>query len=76
MKIGERGQVTIPKKLRERFGLGPRTEVEFAVQSDKLVLRKTAKRLRLDKWIGKGKGSLEKMGYKTADEFIRDIRGR
>lgn len=31
MKIGERGQVTIPKNIREQFGLGPETEVEFRV---------------------------------------------
>jgi len=31
MKIGERGQVTIPKDLQERFGLKPETEVEFEV---------------------------------------------
>jgi bifunctional DNA-binding transcriptional regulator/antitoxin component of YhaV-PrlF toxin-antitoxin module len=26
-KVGERGQVTIPKELRERFGLVPETEL-------------------------------------------------
>lgn len=29
MRISERGQVTIPQELRERFGLVPDTEVEF-----------------------------------------------
>lgn len=29
MKIGERGQVTIPRKLREQYGFHPNTEVEF-----------------------------------------------
>jgi AbrB family looped-hinge helix DNA binding protein len=31
MKMGERGQVTVPKEIRERFGLRPAMEVEFQV---------------------------------------------
>lgn len=31
MKVGERGQVTIPKAIREKFRLRPATEVEFEV---------------------------------------------
>ena len=76
MKIGERGQVTIPRKLRERFGLKPSTEVEFEVESNKLVLKKVGKPIDLRRWIGKGNGGLKKMGYQNADDFIRDIRGR
>jgi AbrB family looped-hinge helix DNA binding protein len=41
-RIGERGQVVIPKPLRERFGLKPRTEVEFRVVRNQLVLHKKA----------------------------------
>jgi len=76
MRIGERGQVTIPKKMRERFGLGPLTEVEFTVQADTLVLKKVGGSLNLKRWKGKCKGSLEKLGYHTVDEYIRDVRGR
>jgi AbrB family looped-hinge helix DNA binding protein len=39
MKIGERGQVTIPKEIREQFGLGPETEVEFRVIGGSIVPR-------------------------------------
>jgi len=31
MKIGKRGQVTIPKDIRERVCVGPGTEVGFQV---------------------------------------------
>lgn len=76
MKIGERGQVTIPKELRNRFGLNRTTEVEFAIQADTLVLRKVGKTLNLRKWKGKCKGALGKMGYRNVDDYIKDVRGR
>jgi AbrB family looped-hinge helix DNA binding protein len=40
MRIGERGQVTIPKDIRDQFGLGPETEVEFRVVGGSIVLKK------------------------------------
>ena len=31
MKISERGQVTIPQEIREKYGFLPDTDVEFVV---------------------------------------------
>ena len=76
MKIGERGQVTIPKDIRERFGLKPETEVQFSVVEDLLVLQKKTRKLKLDKWKGRCRKSFAKLGYKSVDEFIEDVRGR
>ncbi len=76
MKIGERGQVTIPKKLRDRFGLRPASQVEFRVVKDALVLEKKPKRIDLRKWKGRCKGSLAELGYKSVDEYIEAVRGR
>jgi AbrB family looped-hinge helix DNA binding protein len=53
MRIGERGQVTIPKEIREEFGLGPETEVEFHVIRGSIVLKKVPKKLNLSKWKGR-----------------------
>ena len=39
MRIGERGQVVIPKELRERFGLLPNTDAEFVVEKGRLLVR-------------------------------------
>ncbi len=47
MRIGERGQVTIPKEIRDRFGLGPETEVEFHIANGSIVLKKAPKKLGL-----------------------------
>jgi len=76
MKIGERGQVTIPKDIRDRFGLGPDTDVEFRVVNGSVVLKKAPKRLNLRKWKGRCRESFSELGYSSVDKFINDVRGR
>jgi AbrB family looped-hinge helix DNA binding protein len=77
MKVGERGRVTIPKNIRERFGLGPDTEVEFRVVNGSILLMKKApKKLNLGKWRGRCGNSFAKLGYSSVDKFIEDVRGR
>lgn len=72
MKIGERGQVTIPQKFRSRFGLTPATDVEFVEQSGQLILRKAAKKSHpIEKYVGvlKGRGL-------RSDDLVEAMRGR
>jgi AbrB family looped-hinge helix DNA binding protein len=76
MKVGERGQVTIPKEIRDRFGLGPETDVEFDVVRGSIVLKKAPKKLELRKWKGRCKSNFEELGYTSVDQFIEDVRGR
>jgi AbrB family looped-hinge helix DNA binding protein len=40
MKITTKGQVTIPREVREKMGLLPHSEVEFVVEGNAVVLRK------------------------------------
>ncbi len=42
MRVSGRGQVTIPKPLRDRFGLHPDVEVEFTPADDGLLIRTCA----------------------------------
>lgn len=42
MRITSKGQVTIPQKIREQFGLLPHTEVEFVVEADGVRLVKAS----------------------------------
>jgi len=74
MKVGERGRVTIPKKLRERFGIRPGSEVAFAAGRDAIILK--PRRLRLDRWKGCCRDSFAKLGYRSVDAFLDDLRGR
>jgi len=76
MKIGERGQITIPKEIRDRFGLRQGTEVEFRVVKDTIILQKKPRKLNLEKWKGRCKGSFALLGYASVDEFLEDVRGR
>jgi AbrB family looped-hinge helix DNA binding protein len=46
MKITTKGQVTIPRRIREQLGLLPHTEVDFEVRDDVVVLRKVEARRR------------------------------
>lgn len=39
-RVGERGQVTIPKPLRERLGIRPGQVLEFTEERGRLVARK------------------------------------
>ena len=40
MRISEQGQITIPKHLRDRFGMNPNVEVEIAPTERGLLIRK------------------------------------
>jgi AbrB family looped-hinge helix DNA binding protein len=42
MRITSKGQVTIPRDIRQRVGLLPHTEVEFVVEGDTVIVRKIA----------------------------------
>lgn len=76
MKIGERGQVTIPKEIRDRFGLRPETEVEFQVVHGAIVLKKARRQLNLRRWKGRCGNRFAELGYASVDRFIDDVRGR
>ena len=76
MKISERGQITIPKHLRERFGMNHNVEVEISPTEQGLLIRKrTAAEHPVDRVYGiLGRDALGK-GV-SVDDYIEEIRGR
>ena len=38
--ISSKGQITVPKRIRDRYAMGPGTEVEFEVREEGALLRK------------------------------------
>ena len=68
-KVAERGQVTIPKVLRERLGIRPGTVLEFKEDQGKLVAVKVAAMDTIDQLYGKlGTG-------RRTDDVMRELRG-
>ncbi len=67
--VAERGQVTIPKPLRERLGIRPGTVLEFREEADKLIVEKAEMAGALDRWYG----SLGRQ--RRTDDIIRSLRG-
>ncbi len=67
--VAERGQVTIPKALRERLGIVPHTVLDFHEENGKLVAEKVD---RLDP-VGKVLGCL-KLG-RPVDDVVAELRG-
>ena len=74
MRITTKGQVTIPQDIRERFGLLPHTEVEFAIDNGNVVLRKTNSGNRQAReWVRRYRGTAD--AGMTSDEIMRLTRG-
>lgn len=69
MRITEKGQVTIPKPIRERFGLTPGSEVRFVEKDHKVVLEKAQGQDVWDKYYG-----YLKLNMRT-DDAMRLLRG-
>ena len=67
--VSEKGQVTIPKALRDRLGIRPGTELDFAAERGRLVGRKVNAQDPVEAVYG----ILEMEG--STDDFIREIRG-
>jgi AbrB family looped-hinge helix DNA binding protein len=71
MRISERGQITIPKEMRKRFGLNRDVEVELMPINTGILIRKRSLRLHpVDSVVGVLKRP------SSTDEYIEQVRGR
>ena len=70
MKISERGQITVPKKIREKYSLNVDVEIEFIETGNTLQERKKITIHPVDKVIG------ILNSHKDTDMYIDGIRGR
>jgi AbrB family looped-hinge helix DNA binding protein len=68
-KVAERGQVTIPKALRERLGIFPGTVLDFVEEQGRLIAKKAEAVDAVDQVFGRlGRG-------RNTDDILKDIRG-
>ena len=70
--VAERGQITLPKAVRDALGLVKGTKLKVELDGGRIILRKDVgdaiSRLR-------GRFKLAE-GFKTTDEAMRALRGR
>jgi len=73
MRITSKGQVTIPIDVREKAGLLPGTEVEFAFDGKRVYVRKTGTSRRGRRLVQalRGRGSVQM----STDEIMALTRG-
>ena len=72
MRISERGQITIPKPLRDRFGMHHNVEVEITPTDKGLLIQKRA---ATSHPVERVAGILDGPDF-DIDEYIEEIRGR
>ena len=70
-KITSKGQVTIPKEVRDRMGLRPGDKLEFAEEDGVFYLKKHLPPDPLKKW----RGYLEHLRGQDPDQLVRQMRG-
>lgn len=73
MKVNARGQIIIPKHLRERYGLHKGVEVEFVPREYGILMRKRAEG---DHPVDRMYGIAKIRGANSVDELIEEMRGR
>jgi antitoxin PrlF len=82
MLVTEKGQVTIPKHIRQAAGVAPGSEVTFSLEGGKIVITPVGtsvredRRVRLEAAAARVRGSLgDEFAQLGADEIMRFIRG-
>ncbi|MCJ8238315.1 AbrB/MazE/SpoVT family DNA-binding domain-containing protein [Peteryoungia algae] len=78
MRVTEKGQVTIPKEIRDRLGIKPGSNVEFVVADKGVMLVKNGDATDafedFDAWARSVEGTFDTNGM-TADNYIDWLRG-
>ncbi len=75
MRITSKGQVTIPKEMRDAFGLLPGTEVEFLPDKGEIRVRKSKTGRRRGEEVVKHLREAGKNYTMTTEEVMRLTRG-
>lgn len=70
--VTSKGQITLPKKVRDALGLVPGSQVEFAFEDGRVVLRRQIPPEVFERWEGYLRG---KLPGRTVDETMEMLRG-
>ncbi|MBN9551279.1 MAG: AbrB/MazE/SpoVT family DNA-binding domain-containing protein [Alphaproteobacteria bacterium] len=81
MRVTTKGQVTIPKQIRDHLGIGPGSEVQFVATDEGAKLVAVNENISEEEAARKFKEVLDKMegtldlGGMTTDEYMEWLRG-
>lgn len=68
--LSEKGQVTIPKPIREKLGLKTGAILDFNVKNGKIIARKTSGQSSLQSVVGYLRNKIA-----SVDDYLDEIRG-
>lgn len=71
-KVTSKGQITLPKEVRENIGISSGEEVEFQKEENGYLLKKKVKHSPFDRFVG----HLKKKKGKLPDKIIEELRGK
>lgn len=71
-KVTTKGQVTLPKEIRERIGIKAGDVIDFEEKKGFYTLKKRAKPSPFDKWMG----CLKHKKREKPDEVVEALRGK
>ena len=69
--VAERGQITLPKAVRDALGLTKGTRLKVELDGGRNILRKN-----VDDAISRVRGRFKLDGFASVDEALRAVRGR
>ena len=67
--VAERGQITLPKAVRDALGLTKGTLLKVELEGSRIVLRKS-----VDDAISRARGKFALDGFESAEEAVRSLR--
>ncbi len=70
-KLTSKGQITLPKEVRDQLGLRPGDEVEFVPEDHSFLVRKHVSSSPFDQYVG----FLRELEGRNPDELIEELRG-
>ncbi len=69
--VAERGQITLPKAVRDALGLVKGTQLKVELDGGRIILRKN-----VDDAISRARGKFKLDGFASVDEALLALRGR
>jgi len=69
--VAERGQITLPKAIRDALGLTKGTLLKIELDGSRIIIRKD-----VNDAIARARGRFKLDGFASVDEAMRAIRGR